>query len=146
MITQQQPIDRAVPPSVIVAKLFDDLVTTLEEARLSIVEGRIEDRFRATVVATEIVGDLAAGLEQPARDDWTRRTGALYRYLERLFLAANLRNDAKVIDEALMLVEPVRRAWQCMAAEETLRDELARRGIRGGSAAMADWMEGAAAD
>jgi flagellar biosynthetic protein FliS len=113
MNTQQDTMDDAMPPSVIVAKLFDD---------------------------------LAAGLEEPAQDDWTRRTGALYRYLQRLFLAANLRNDAKAIDEAMMLVEPVRRAWQCMAAEEKLRAELARRGVRKDAAAVADWLESAAAD
>ena len=146
MNTQQDTMDDAMPPSVIVAKLFDDLVAALEEARLSIAEGRIEDRFRAVAVSTEIVGDLAAGLEEPAQDDWTRRTGALYRCLQRLFLAANLRNDAKAIDEAMMLVEPVRRAWQCMAAEEKLRAELARRGVRKDAAAVADWMESAAAD
>jgi hypothetical protein len=45
-----------------------------------------------------------------------------------------------------MLVEPVRRAWQCMAAEEKLRAELARRGVRKDAAAVADWLESAAAD
>ncbi|MFZ9633095.1 MAG: VIT domain-containing protein, partial [Alphaproteobacteria bacterium] len=59
MNTQQDTMDDAMPPSVIVAKLFDDLVAALEEARLSIAEGRIEDRFRAVAVSTEIVGDLA---------------------------------------------------------------------------------------
>ena len=142
-VKQPEP---AMPASAIVAKLFEDLVSALEESRLAIAEGRIEDRFRAVAVATEIVCDLAAGLEEPAQDDWTRRTGALYRYLQRLFLAANLRNDARAIDEALMLVEPVRRAWQCMAAEEKLRDELERRGVRRDAAAVTDWMESAAAD
>ncbi|WP_396274912.1 flagellar export chaperone FliS [Hyphomonas sp.] len=134
------------PPSAIVAGLFDDLVAALHEAALSIREGRIEDRFRAIAVATEVVADLAAGLEGPATDDWSRRTSALYRYLNRLFLAANLRNDANAIDEAVMLVEPVRRAWQCMAAEEKLRAELARRGIDGNRSSVADWLESAAAD
>ncbi|MFZ9415359.1 MAG: hypothetical protein ACO3CS_10910, partial [Alphaproteobacteria bacterium] len=70
MNTQQDTMDDAMPPSVIVAKLFDDLVAALEEARLSIAEGRIEDRFRAVAVSTEIVGDLAARLEEPAQADW----------------------------------------------------------------------------
>jgi flagellar protein FliS len=134
------------PPSAIVAGLFDDLVAALQEAALAIREGRIEDRFRAITVATEVVSDLAAGLEEPATDDWSRRTSALYRYLGRLFLAANLRNDVNAVDEAVMLVEPVRRAWQCMAAEEKLRAELTRRGLDKTRASVADWLETAAAD
>lgn len=134
------------PPSAIVAGLFDDLVSALQEAALSIRESRIEDRFRAIAVATEVVADLAAGLEEPASDDWSRRTGALYRYLNRLFLAANLRNDPCAVDEAIMLIEPVRRAWQCMAAEEKLRAELARRGVDSSRSSVADWLDTAAAD
>ena len=67
-----------VPASAIVAMLFDDLVASIDEAMRCIDAGQIEARFRALTQATDIVGDLAAGLDEEATDDWSKRTEALY--------------------------------------------------------------------
>ena len=61
-------------------------------------------------------------------------------------MAANLRNNEAPIAEAKMLLEPVRRAWQCLAAEEKMRGELARRGVETQNSSLARWFESAAAE
>jgi flagellar biosynthetic protein FliS len=135
-----------VPASAIVAMLFDDLVASIDEAMRCIDAGQIEARFRALTQATDIVGDLAAGLDEDATDDWSKRTEALYKYLIRLFMMANIRNTKAPLEEGKLILEPVRRAWQCMAAEEKMRAELARRGVRNDAADVTRWFQQVAAE
>ena len=134
------------PPSAIVCGLFDDLVTALVDAGRAIRERRIEDRFKALRTAFDIVADLSLGLEDSATDEWTLRTAELYRYLNRLFLIANLHDDPKAVADSLALIEPVRHAWRCMAEEEGRRLDAEPMVVSTDALASRSWGDSAAAD
>lgn len=108
-------------PTEIVCGLFDRLMAALTAGRESIAARDIERRFRELKLAADIVEDLAGGLDPDASDEWTMRMAALYKSVLARLLTANLRNAVTPIEEAMLLVAPLRHAWHCLDAQEVLR-------------------------
>lgn len=121
-ITIREPEANApVRPTEIVCSLFDRLIAALTAGREAIAARDIERRFRELKLASDIIEDLAGGLDPEASDEWTLRMAALYKAVLARLLTANLRNTAVPIEEAMLLVAPLRHAWHCLDAQEILR-------------------------
>jgi flagellar secretion chaperone FliS len=108
-------------PSQILCFLLDTLHECLIAAREAVASGQIERRFQAIKNATDVIGDLAAGLDPTATDEWSQQTGRLYRALTLRLLDANVQNSATPIEEALLLMSPLRHAWHTFDAQEALK-------------------------
>jgi len=108
-------------PSQILCFLLDTLHEHILAAREAVAGNQIERRFLAIKSATEVIADLAAGLDPAATDAWTVQTGKLYKALTLRLLEANVCNTARSIEESLLLLAPLRHAWHTFDAQEALR-------------------------
>lgn len=125
-------------PTEIVCGLFDRLLAALTAGREAVTARDIERRFRELKLAADIVEDLASGLDSEASDEWTVRMAALYKSILARLLTANIRNAVGPIEEAMLLVAPLRHAWHCLDAQEVLRQNgIAAAGAAGRPAAAA---------
>ena len=64
--------------------------------------------------AIDIIGGLREGLNPEAGADIATNLDALYDYLQRRLVEANLHSDAAVLDEVAELLRPVKEAWDAI--------------------------------
>jgi len=105
-------------PAKLVTMLYDRLVRDLTTAEAGLVAVDYKTASDALIHAQEIVWELAAGL------DVTKWSGApalaaLYDFMIRELLEANVKKDAARVASVRGLVEPLQEAWHQAAAEMT---------------------------
>jgi flagellar protein FliS len=100
----------------LVTMLYDALVTDLERGEAAIVEANHFEANRNLVKAQAILIELRSSLKPEL---WAAgpRLAALYEYLIREVVQANVTKDARRIATCRRLVEPLRDAWHVAARE-----------------------------
>jgi flagellar protein FliS len=64
--------------------------------------------------AVDIIGGLREGLNQEAGGEIAANLDALYDYLQRRLLQANLNSDITILDEVTHLLRPIKEAWDAI--------------------------------
>ncbi|MFZ1829823.1 MAG: flagellar export chaperone FliS [Candidatus Competibacteraceae bacterium] len=64
--------------------------------------------------AVDIIGGLREGLNQEAGGEIAANLDALYDYLQRRLLQANLDSDTTILDEVTHLLRPIKEAWDAI--------------------------------
>ena len=72
--------------------------------------------------AIDIVGGLREGLNHEAGGEIAANLDALYAYLQKRLLEANLRSDIATLDEVADLLRPVKEAWDAIGATASAED------------------------
>jgi flagellar protein FliS len=102
----------AADPHKLILMLFDGTLAAIAKARLAMSRGEIAAKGAAISKAIEIIdGGLKASLDVSAGGALAERLAALYDYMLNRLLAANLRNDASLLDEITRLLNELRGAW-----------------------------------
>ncbi|HPF58150.1 MAG TPA: flagellar export chaperone FliS [Candidatus Competibacteraceae bacterium] len=65
--------------------------------------------------AIDIIGGLREGLNHEAGGEIAANLDALYDYLQRRLLEANLNSDVAILDEAADLLRPIKEAWDTIS-------------------------------
>ncbi len=101
-------------PARLVTMLYDALVTDLQRAERAIDQHDNHEANRRLVNAQAIVIELRSALKP---EGWSAgpRLAALYDYLIREIVAANVAKDARRVAACRGLVEPLRDAWHVAA-------------------------------
>lgn len=104
-------------PHQLICMLFDGAVTAIGMARHHMAAGDVAAKGHAISKAVGIVDNgLKASLDAkaagPAGEGLVANLSALYDYVIRRLLQANLRNDAEALDEAEALLENIASAWR----------------------------------
>lgn len=104
-------------PHQLITMLFDGAVSAIGKAKLHMAEGRVKDKGEAISRAINIVDNgLKAALDPVAAGaegaELVANLEALYVYVVRRLLQANLRNDPAALDEAARLLGDVASAWR----------------------------------
>lgn len=110
-------------PHQLICMLFDGAITAIGMARHHIAEGDVAAKGRAISKAVGIVANgLKASLDAKAAGaagaELVANLSALYDYVIRRLLQANLRDDLGALDEARSLLESVASAWREIGAAE----------------------------
>lgn len=110
-------------PHQLICMLFDGAITAIGMARHHIAEGDVAAKGRAISKAVGIVANgLKASLDAKAAGaagaELVANLSALYDYVIRRLLQANLRDDPHALDEAQSLLESVASAWREIGAAE----------------------------
>ncbi|MCP5195797.1 MAG: flagellar export chaperone FliS [Gammaproteobacteria bacterium] len=84
--------------------------------RIAVAKGCIQRRDTVTKgeqigKAVDIIGGLREGLNQEAGGEIATNLDALYDYLQRRLLEANLHSDMAILDEVADLLRPIKEAW-----------------------------------
>jgi flagellar secretion chaperone FliS len=102
-------------PARLVTMLYDRLVRDLTTAEAALDAGDLEAASNNLIHAQEIVWELAAGLD-PTKWSGGPALAALYQFILKELLEANVKKDVDKVASVRDLVEPLRDAWH-QAAE-----------------------------
>ncbi|MCT4702186.1 flagellar export chaperone FliS [Enterobacteriaceae bacterium H20N1] len=96
--------------------LFDGALSALVRARLFLQDGNLEGKGLSLSKAINIIENgLKIGIDETSSDELTQNLFALYAYMVRRLLQANLRNDVSAIEEVENLLRNIADAWKDVA-------------------------------
>ncbi len=92
--------------------LFEGAAAAMAQARIHMEQNDIAQRGTSISKAIDIVNNgLKSCLNHEAGGDLADRLSALYDYIVRRLLWANMRNDRAALDEAIYLLGEIHSAW-----------------------------------
>lgn len=99
-------------PHKLVLILFDGAINAIDLGRAHMAAGRVSEKCRTLSKALEIVDEgLCASVDRKAGGPLGDRLVQLYRFVAMRLLQANLRNDAKALEDARSILAGLRAAW-----------------------------------
>lgn len=99
-------------PHRLIMMLFDGALTAIVMAKTYTEQSNIPEKGRAISQAIDIVNNgLLASLDMRQGGELAERLAALYEYISRRLLWANLKNDLAALDEAKTLLSELHSAW-----------------------------------
>ena len=97
----------------LVTMLFDGALSALVRARLFMQDNQLEGKGLSLSKAINIIENgLKTGLDESSRDELTLNLVALYSYMVRRLLQANLHNDVAAVEEVEGLLRTIADAWK----------------------------------
>lgn len=100
-------------PHQLIVMLFDGAQSALVRARILMSQGDIPAKGAALSKAINIIDNgLSAGLDMEKGGELAQNLSALYDYMSRRLLHANLHNDEQAINEVSVLLENIADAWR----------------------------------
>ncbi len=102
-------------PHRLIQLLLDAGLERIAHARRALEAGDAAARGLAIGKALDIVAGLRGSLNFEAGGEIATNLDALYEYLERRLLQANLEADAGMLDEAATLLRQVKEGWDGIA-------------------------------
>lgn len=108
-------------PHRLVQMLMERLLEKVATAKGHMARGNPARKGENLSSAIAIIGGLRASLNQEAGGEIARNLDALYEYMERRLLEANVHNKLDYLDEVLALTKEVKSAWDVIpdAAKNT---------------------------
>ncbi|HSV54800.1 MAG TPA: flagellar export chaperone FliS [Burkholderiaceae bacterium] len=105
-------------PHRLVALLFDALLQALANARAAMERGDTQRKGEQIVRAVRFLEEgLKAGLNTANEDELVLNLRGVYDYSIARLTQANFRNDMKLLDEVIGLIEPLADAWNTIGAK-----------------------------
>lgn len=118
-------------PHRLVLMLFEGARVAVAAARLHMQRNEIAAKGEAISKAITIIDHgLKASLDVAAGGELAQRLHALYEYMARRLLAANLDNDPKGLDEVGHLLAELNDAWEAIGKSEPTPQESGSGRIR----------------
>ncbi|GAB6196956.1 flagellar export chaperone FliS [Lysobacter xanthus] len=102
-------------PHRLVALMFAGLRERLQLAAACIDAGNVARKGKAITEASTIVGHLDGSLNLEAGGEIAQNLSALYDYIQRRLLEANMKNDTAALRECDGLVADIQSAWDAIA-------------------------------
>ncbi len=102
-------------PATLVAMLYDKAVACLKAAVQAIHNNEIETRWKNNHRAQEIISHLFKTLDLDRGGEIASNLEALYGYMLLRLPEVDANNDARVAEEVIELLEPLRASWNELA-------------------------------
>ncbi len=103
-------------PATLVAMLYDKAVSCLKAAVQAIHSNEIETCWKNNHRAQEIINHLFMTLDLEKGGEVASNLEALYGYMLLRLPDVDVNNDARVAEEVIELLEPLRASWNELAA------------------------------
>lgn len=104
------------PPQKLQLMLIEGAIRAARLARQMWQSGDAAAASEALIRAQEIVSSLMAGLKPDVAPDLVRRVAAVYAFVHRRLIEANLRHDEAKLDDAVRVLQEERKTWQEVCA------------------------------
>lgn len=101
-------------PHRLIQLLMERALMKIAAARAHMERGAIADKGRDIGDAISVVGGLRASLNHEADARLAGNFDALYDYMERRLLQANLKNEPGLLDEVAGLMRELKEAWDAI--------------------------------
>ncbi|MFN0651451.1 flagellar export chaperone FliS [Escherichia coli] len=97
----------------LVTMLFDGVLSALVRARLFMQDNNQQGKGVSLSKAINIIENgLRVSLDEESKDELTQNLIALYSYMVRRLLQANLRNDVSAVEEVEAFMRNIADAWK----------------------------------
>lgn len=120
-INAYQQVDRSAAsyadPWRLVAMLFEGALERVAQARGAMQRGDVAVKGERIGKAMAIIDGLHGSLDQERGGEIADNLGALYDYMVRRLLDANLQNDIEALDEVASLLREVKEGWDAIPPE-----------------------------
>lgn len=104
-------------PHALVQMLFDGLMQRLQAVRGDLQRGDMQAKVVHLGQAVQIIGEgLKASLNREQGGELAQNLNVLYDYCLRQLTLANLHNDAKLVEEVIVLMGSVAGSWKEIGA------------------------------
>ena len=104
-------------PHTLIQMLFDGAIERLNMAKMHIKQGNIGLKGENISRTISIVDGLRTSLDMEKGGEMAESLEALYDYMQRQLLTANLENKVEKIDEVLSLIGEIRAGWMAIPQE-----------------------------
>lgn len=105
----------AASPHRLILMLFDGAIKSCHLAKLHMQNGAVADKGMAITKAIAIIQEgLSLSLDKEVGGDLVANLEALYDYMGRRLLQANLHNDPAMLDEVLALLAGLKESWEAI--------------------------------
>jgi flagellar secretion chaperone FliS len=99
--------------------LYDGALKFCRQAKVSLEKKSYEESYNNLMRAQKIVLELSTSLNHNADPQLCQRLSALYTYVYRLLVDANMKRETAIVDEAIKLIEYERETWQMLMKKLT---------------------------
>ncbi len=111
---------QAASPHQLILLLFDGAATAIAVARLHIEQNDVAQKGKHISQAIDIISNgLRVSLDMEAGGQLAEQLSALYDYMCRRLIAANIGNDVVALDEVAHLLDEIHSAWKEIAPTHT---------------------------
>ncbi len=120
-------------PHRLIQLMMEHALTQMNHARGHIMRDEIDRKGQALGSAISVINGLQASLNHKEDARMSANFDALYAYMMRRLLEANLKNDAAIVDEIAGLMRELKEAWDAIADDAELLGSAAAGQRREGS-------------
>ena len=113
-------------PHTLIQMLFDGVIERLNMAKMHMKQGNIALKGENISRAITIVDGLRTSLDMEKGGEIAENLEALYDYMQRQLLAANLGNEVAKVDEVLSLIGEIRAGWMAIPQDVRNTKQLER--------------------
>ena len=100
-------------PHLLILLLFEGAASAISMARLHLEQNDVAQRGKYISQAIDIISNgLKVSLDMETGGKLAEQLAALYDYMCRRLIAANIGNDAAALDEVARLLEEIHSAWR----------------------------------
>ena len=115
-IDTQSTIEAATPHRLI-QLMMERALAKIGIARGHMERGEVGEKGRSIGDAIDIINGLQASLNHKANARLSENFDALYAYMMRRLLEANLNDDSSILDEVTSLLGELKEAWDAIAEQ-----------------------------
>lgn len=101
-------------PHRLIQMLFEGALERIANAKGHLQRGEVAQKGEQIGKAIGIVGGLRGSLNDEAGGEIARNLEALYEYMERRLLQANLESNPAILDEVAGLLREIKIAWDAI--------------------------------
>jgi flagellar protein FliS len=94
--------------------LYEGAIKFIRQGREGLTKDDYETSFNGLMRAQKIVLELSTSLNHDISPDLCTKLSALYTYIYRLLIDANVNHDTAKCDEAIKLLEYEKETWQML--------------------------------
>src|SRR6185369_16490572 len=98
-------------PEMLTLMLWDGGIRFAEQGKDAILKKEIEGSYKALVRAQRIITELTTNLKHDVNPDLCGKLAALYNFIYRRLVDANITKDIKLVDDALEIMRHQRETW-----------------------------------
>lgn len=102
-------------PHRLIQMMMEHALTQMNHARGFIMRNDVERKGRAIGSAISVINGLQVSLNHKADERMSANFDALYAYMMRRLLEANVSNDPAMVDEVAGLMREIKEAWDAIA-------------------------------
>ena len=98
-------------PEMLTLMLWDGAIRFAEQGKEAILRKDIEGSYKALVRSQKIITELTTSLKRDVDRDLTEKLAALYNFIYRRLVSANVTKDEKLVDDAIEIMRHQRETW-----------------------------------